>query len=196
MLEGAIAHSTRGVFAVGIRMRPGHAQALLGIPCGELVKAPVAVRDILPEVGSALLQRIAEASRARERLTLLEAVLLARFERLKGPHPGVLEALRMLEGSNGNIDLDPLLQLLDVSGRQVERLFYQHVGVTPKRMSQILRVQRAIGLARVQTKPTWASIALKSGFYDQAHLIRLFKSVTGTTPARYFTEPSLKLSEI
>lgn len=195
MPQAAIAHSTRGVFAVGIRLRPGHAHALLGVPCGDLAEAPAVVRDVLPEVGAACLERVAEAPEATERLTLFEAHLLARAERRRGAHRGILAALREIERSHGNTTMDQLLELVDVGARQLERLFYAQVGVTPQRMCQILRVQRAIGLVRAAPGLSWASIAKQSGFYDQAHFIRQFKSVTGTTPVKYFAEPSLKLSE-
>jgi AraC-like DNA-binding protein len=46
-----------------------------------------------------------------------------------------------------------------------------------------VRVQAAQRLLRTGTGP--ARAATESGFYDQAHLNRHFKRVTGVTPALY-----------
>ena len=34
----------------------------------------------------------------------------------------------------------------------------------------------------------WAGVAAEAGFFDQAHLIRDFRLIAGTTPGRYLEE--------
>lgn len=46
------------------------------------------------------------------------------------------------------------------------------------------RVQHAVEML-VSTKRPLGEIALEAGFCDQPHLVRVFKTFTGTTPARY-----------
>ncbi len=47
-----------------------------------------------------------------------------------------------------------------------------------------MRVQSACGMLR-GTQTSLASIAVKTGFYDQAHLTRVFRRFIGTTPSAY-----------
>jgi AraC-like DNA-binding protein len=73
-----------------------------------------------------------------------------------------------------------------LSERQHRRRFTAAVGIGPKRFSRIARVQwllRRAGAANA----SWAELASAAGFHDQAHLIREFSALTGTTPAAYFT---------
>ena len=78
----------------------------------------------------------------------------------------------------------------------------RHVGLSPFRVAHLvkavtgrsilqhvkrMRVQRARHLLETTDDPC-ADIALAVGFRDQSHLIRHFRALTGTTPARYRRE--------
>ena len=67
---------------------------------------------------------------------------------------------------------------------QLERRFLWEVGLTPKRLSRIVRFQRAIDLLRT-TDERWAAVALDCGYYDQAHLNREFRDFAGQSPGQY-----------
>lgn len=67
------------------------------------------------------------------------------------------------------------------------RRFAAAVGLTPKRYQRLLRLERAVDLARPGRPPDWAAIAASAGYFDQAHLINDFADLTGFTPARWFT---------
>jgi AraC family transcriptional regulator len=64
------------------------------------------------------------------------------------------------------------------------RLFRRTLGLPPHQFVLRLRIHRAIGLLRSGRTPL-AQIAVACGFHDQPHLIRAFRTVTGTTPTRY-----------
>lgn len=48
-------------------------------------------------------------------------------------------------------------------------------------LSRIQRFQRVFWA--VESSADWVQVALKSGYYDQAHLIRDFRDLSGATPA-------------
>jgi AraC-like DNA-binding protein len=54
------------------------------------------------------------------------------------------------------------------------------VGLPPKRFSRVVRFQRV--LRRVEGCPDWAQLAIELGYFDQAHLIREFRTLFGCTP--------------
>jgi AraC-like DNA-binding protein len=76
---------------------------------------------------------------------------------------------------------------LGLSTRQFERRFDATVGLAPKLFCQIKRFTRVF---QVLGQPTadWVQIALACGYYDQAHLIRDCKRLSGRTPAVLFTD--------
>jgi len=80
-----------------------------------------------------------------------------------------------------------LLALADqahVSPFHFARKFRATVGLPPHQFLLRQRVQRSIGLIKAGKLPL-AQIAVESGFHDQAHLTRAFRTMLGTTPARY-----------
>lgn len=193
--EAALAHSTSGLFAVGIKMRPGWAFPLLRTPCHELIGCRATAQDIWPEATSSYLEQVADADSAEQRLRLLEQLLLKRGGRTNNENRNVCRALELISTTRGRTSIDGVLAGLDVGARQLEREFHRQVGLTPRRMSQIVRIQHALELARGQSKPSWSRIAFECGFFDQAHFIRQFKSVTGLSPNAYLSEATVKLSE-
>jgi AraC-like DNA-binding protein len=84
-----------------------------------------------------------------------------------------------------------------LSARQVERRFREAVGVSPKTLARIVRFQEV--LRRTPGESASAEVALDSGYYDQAHLLRDFRDFAGVVPtlfraaegdlARQFTSP-------
>jgi AraC-like DNA-binding protein len=75
-----------------------------------------------------------------------------------------------------------LARHLGWSERHLQRVFRVRVGIGPKALARITRVQRAILLAQRNSRLTWAAIAARSGFVDQSHLIREFRRLAGDLP--------------
>lgn len=81
------------------------------------------------------------------------------------------------------LDLDVLAAVAGFSRYRLIRSFRRARGVTPHAWVTLRRIARA---ERLLAGGTWpAEAALESGFCDQAHLTRAFKSVKGVTPGRY-----------
>ena len=57
------------------------------------------------------------------------------------------------------------------------------ITLDPKLFARILRFQKAVSL--VDHEPSWAAIAQRSGYYDQAHLIRDFQQFSGDSPTEF-----------
>jgi AraC-like DNA-binding protein len=72
-----------------------------------------------------------------------------------------------------------------LSVRQVERIFEAHVGLRPKVFARIERLQRALRMSHGDFKQDWAALALSAGYFDQSHMVREFRVLTGETPLRF-----------
>jgi AraC-like DNA-binding protein len=75
-------------------------------------------------------------------------------------------------------------------------LFRGQVGVSPKQYLKIMRFQRAISAIENNASIQWSQVALKSGYYDQAHFIHDFKLFSGFTPNEYIKRKSSTLNYI
>jgi AraC-like DNA-binding protein len=150
---------------VGVRLRPGGAAQLLGIPAQELTGCTVP----LDELG---LKQLAEMRDTGD----IEKALLRR-QRRKDPLTD--EAVRLLSGSLGVAEV---AARLGVSSRQLERRFQAQVGISPKLFARIRRFQRVFP-AIENEGAGWVDAAAGCGYYDQAHLIRDFREFAGEPPA-------------
>lgn len=73
---------------------------------------------------------------------------------------------------------------LAVSPRHLRRLVHEHVGIGP---AEYVRLARFIDAMHRMTAPgrTLTEIAHATGYYDQAHFCRDFRSFAGMTPQEY-----------
>lgn len=129
-----------------------------------------------------LMDALSSTSEAAGRVVLLEDFLVSlpfrRDMRLE-------RALRLL-GQAGHQDearVAVVARELRLSQRQLERLFLERIGISPKRYARLRRFERAVRLTR-DGRAT-GEVAFAAGYSDQAHLIRDFRAFAGTTPRRF-----------
>lgn len=95
------------------------------------------------------------------------------------------EALDLIFDTNGKATVAQLSAAAQLGERQLERLFKRYIGLSPKYYSRIIRFNYIFGLIKAGNS-SWAEIIYQSGYYDQSHFIRNFKSFTGEDPSSYF----------
>ncbi|RKH41742.1 AraC family transcriptional regulator [Corallococcus sp. AB050B] len=175
--------SARAAF-VAVRFRPGGAQPFLRLPLLELTDAKVALGDLWPRETREWRERLAEAPGTAARFALLERLLLGR---LSGGEAdvGVRHAVDLILGARGQVPVRSLEGVMGVGARQVERRFHAAVGLSPKVLCRIARMQHAVELSRRLEGAEWA---LAAGYYDQAHQVREFRALMGLTPGAYVRE--------
>jgi len=171
----------------GVRFRPGAAHPLLGVGLAQLTDAAVPLEEVWGGVGARLEASVEEAEATPERIRRVEQILTERAGRARPLHPGVLGALRALHAARGAGRVDGIAPG-PIGARQLERRFREAVGISPKRLARVLRLQHAIALLRHRPPLSWSALALAAGYYDQAHLIRDFRALSGLTPLRYARE--------
>lgn len=107
-----------------------------------------------------------------------------RAEPARHGHPAVLRARDYIHDRwSEDFTLDELAAACGLSPFHLSRRFREQIGMPPSAYRRALRIQAAQRLLRAGTPPARAAAAC--GFYDQAHLNRHFKPVTGVTPGHY-----------
>jgi AraC-like DNA-binding protein len=168
--------------AVGVEMWPGTASALLGVPTHELTDTHIALEDLYSDAAARLRQQLQEAPDQARRLDLLESALVKRLECAVSPHPLVRHAVRRLEAG---VSVASLVRESGYSHRHFNALFRREVGLTPALYRRIFRLQSVLGQLDSGRRPSWAELALDTGYADQAHFNREFRELSGMTPGRY-----------
>jgi AraC-like DNA-binding protein len=185
-LTGPVVVIPTGVVDVwGVRLQPWGAAACLATPLVELREATVALDEVLRDLTS-----LVSELHDRQHGGGAERVLVAAVERWissrRAPDPGVRAAVELITHA-------PILSVrslgvrLGRSTRWVQRTFRETVGLSPKMLARISRVQRAMRVATSQPTRSWSAIAADVGYFDQSHLVRDFRQLVGCTPSEFAT---------
>jgi AraC-like DNA-binding protein len=179
----------------GVRFRPGAASEFLDAAARELLDRDAAFDEIGVKGGAELGERLAEASGDHTRRELISEFLLDPKRRCRALDARVERAVRKLQKDYDDVSIASLAKQVGLSERQLERLFHAHVGVRPKFLARVLRLQRAVTLSRVRVG-TQAELATSAGFADEAHLLREFRALAGATPRALGRKPDGETADV
>jgi AraC-like DNA-binding protein len=163
---------------LGIRFLPHGMSAFMGLRQCELADSIVDLIDLGIPLAHEYRDRIAGAACDDDRFRLAEEFLLRISPRTV--NPTVASIVHALESSRGQARIEGLAELSGLSRRQLERLFMHQTGLSPKRFARILRFQNALQIRA--SGSDWSTVAIESGYFDQAHLIADFREFTGASP--------------
>ena len=188
----------------GIRLRPGAAGAVLGIPASEVRDQRVPLAEVWPDVGPALADALSAADPAG-RLDLLARTVLQR----KAERDGLVAAAARRLGVPGS-RISSVAGDLGVSERHLHRRTVDAVGYGPKMLGRVARLRRLIGLStaaassmaartagssglaeRAGAPPSLAERAAAAGYASQAHMSDEVRRLTGLTPVRFLEDAAL-----
>ncbi|MGW1203045.1 DUF6597 domain-containing transcriptional factor [Streptomyces cyaneofuscatus] len=162
-----------------IRLAPGTAPVLLGVPAHELRDHRAELADLWP---SAAVRRLSERiDEAPDPAAALERFALDRIADTGPPDP---RTVAVAEGLRQGRTVAATAAEAGLGARQLHRRSLAAFGYGPKVLARILRLQRALELIR--TGLPYAEAACAAGCTDQAHLAREMRDLAGTTLGAYF----------
>ncbi|MCK7624017.1 AraC family transcriptional regulator [Streptomyces sp. RS10V-4] len=179
--QRAGAGAPAGTRWTGLRFAPGQGPAVFGVPAGELRDRRVPLADLW---GDRRARELAERAAAGAPGAVLEAAARDRL-RDGGAWTGGPGALPGRSGRTGAIVAGlrrglPVAEVARLAGMG-ERRLHRHslavFGYGPKTLARVLRLVRALELARAGVP--YAEVAARAGYADQAHLAREVKSLAG-----------------
>ncbi|HEY8455178.1 MAG TPA: helix-turn-helix domain-containing protein [Actinopolymorphaceae bacterium] len=171
---------------IQLAIHPFGAEALFGMPAGELVGKDLDAVDVLGKHALELHERIQLAASWPERFAALDDVLSRRVRNGREPCPVLTHAWRRIVESRGTVRISSLADELGYSDRTLEKRFRAQTGLSPKVAARLARfdaARRALGhRALAGSDTSLAALAAEYGYYDQAHLAREFRELAGCPP--------------
>ena len=117
----------------------------------------------------------------------LMTAVLERFAPVDEEGRLVTEITAWVEGSDDVTQVGDICDRYAISERSLQRLIRRRVGLSPKWLIQRARLHRASAALR-GSPPTFAEVAARLGYADQAHFTRDFRRVTGMTPTEFVAQ--------
>ncbi|MFF4320223.1 helix-turn-helix domain-containing protein [Streptomyces sp. NPDC001568] len=169
------------VHGLEVNMSPLGAYRLFGIPMVHFGEERVDLAEVLGPAGRHLTERLRELDGWAARFDLLDAVLAARLDGGPAVTPEVRGALARLWADGGS--LTRATEETGWSARHLRARFREQVGLPPKAVARLFRLQHALRQLAAGAAP--ARVAAACGYHDQAHFGRDVKAMTGLPPARF-----------
>jgi hypothetical protein len=146
--------------------------------------------------GKELEQNIVSATNTNERIEIIEEFLLHKLEDKALIDNIVKSTIDTLFSTRGGTAINSILKDDLSKRRQLERKFVAQIGISPKQLGKVIRLQTALKMVLNQQSETLTEIAYESEYYDQGHFIKDFKEFTGTTPKEFLGDEKMALSSL
>lgn len=122
----------------------------------------------------AIQPKLLELKTLQEKASFVEELLLNRLSNAR-ENTVVNDTIQNILIRKGILDISNLAKESFVSTRQLERLFHEYVGITPKKMSNLIRYQFLWRNILYEPDFNVLNAVHKFGYTDQSHLLREFK---------------------
>lgn len=141
-------------------------------------------------------EKIVQAADTPQRIELIERFLLNKLNEQSTIDNIVKSTVDGLMATSGTSAIKTLLKEDLSKRRQLERKFLTLIGMSPKQLGKVVRLQTALKLLLNQNTNTFTEIAYETEYYDQNHFIKDFKEFTGVTPKEFIGNDQMILSSL
>lgn len=179
---------------IGVSFWPGGAHGLMGMDINLVHNQLVSLDELWGRFTGELRERLFDAGGAQARFVLLERLLTARIDR-STKFEKIAPALQALQLGHALTEGEQVLAMPDFTPKHVISLFNAVVGVPPKRLARLHRLQEVIDVIDGVRPMRWTAVAQDFLFSDQAHFNKEFKAFTGHTPGDYLNRRKRVVSE-
>jgi AraC-like DNA-binding protein len=156
----------------GLRFAPGSGPAVVGVPARELCDRRVPLGQLWPAARvRALTDRMRTTAGSPATVLETAAAKPARPDLTDSRTPAIVAHLRRGQSVTATA------AAVGLSERQLHRRSQIAFGYGPKTLHRILRMRRAVALARAGR--AFAEVATETGYADQAHLAREVRTLAG-----------------
>lgn len=141
-------------------------------------------------------QEIIRATNTKQRIEIIERFLLKKLCERSTVDNIVRTTIDTLISTKGSTSISNILKEDPSKRRQLERKFVRQIGISPKQLSKVIRLQSALKMLLNEEGESLTNIAYESEYYDQAHFIRDFKEFTGISPKEFSGNENMALSSV
>lgn len=180
-----------------IRFYPYGFANFVTTPIKNLANKETPIAELFEQsVANELEKKVIHATNTQQRIEIVETVLLNKLNEKNTIDNIVKSTIDTLLATGGSSPINAILKDDLSKRRQLERKFVKQIGISPKQLGKVIRLQTALKMLLIQKTETFTQIAYESEYYDQNHFIKDFKEFTGTTPKEFLEDDTLILSSL
>lgn len=185
------------VHCFAVRFYPYSVTNFINTPLKKLENKETPITELFEKsIALELEQEIIQASNTQQRIEIIETFLLNIFKGKDTIDNIVKSTVDLLLETKGSSPIKSILKENLSKRRQLERKFMNQIGLSPKQLSKVIRLQTALKLILNQKSESLTKIAYESEYYDQNHFIKDFKEFTNITPKEFLDDDQMILSSL
>jgi AraC-like DNA-binding protein len=182
-----------GIFAV--RFHPDGFTPFASQPIHAMENRAVPLEELFGQEGGQLANAVLKASGTPERIATVQGFLEQRLTLPQTIDCIAKKSVAAMLELNGQVQVDELSERLNINRRQLERRFASVIGLSPKQLAKIIRLQATLKMLDNKHFTSLTSLAYENGYFDQTHFIKDFKEFTGVSPSQFYAG-SLKMTAL
>lgn len=165
--------------------KPYSLTALFGLSPLELTDHPIDLNYFSPSVTKNLQEQILNASSTERMIALMDQYLSGLMAKIKKDIRLIKYATEKIASNPGKKILTETQQALHLTERTFQRMFENHIGISPNQYRRIVQFNAAFEDLNRRKFKQLTELAFKYHYADQSHYIRAFKEFTHLTPKDY-----------
>jgi AraC-like DNA-binding protein len=178
---------------ISARFHPDGLLPFIQVPVSDLENKAVSLDELFGDAGRVLEEEVLSKNTNTGRIEIIETFLLSHLQSPHSIDKITKSCVDVILQSNGQLNLIELAEKHNINRRSMERKLSSVVGISPKQLAKIIRLQAALRMLEKKQFTSLTSLAYENGYYDQAHFIKDFKDFTGLSPKSFYAD-NLKLS--
>lgn len=171
--------------AFGVKFRPGGFYPFLQRPLSSIADGSIALQDVFGDDADMLENEVLTNTDVAGMIAVTTRFLQVHAPPTDPNVDRIAAIVARIVDDRSLTNVDDLARRNGLSKRSLQRLFKQYVGVSPKWMIARYRLHDAVELLASGETIDGPRLALKLGYFDQAHFIRDFKKLIGRSPTDY-----------
>ncbi|MES2558313.1 MAG: helix-turn-helix domain-containing protein [Bacteroidota bacterium] len=169
-----------------VRFHPDGFKPFATIPLSAMENRAVPLEELFGADGLELETTMLAAHKTEERMIIAANFLHARLQTPYTIDKITQECVSTILALHGQLSVGALSETVNVHRRQLERKFADAIGLSPKQLAKMIRLQTALKQLAGNPGISLTELAHEGLYYDQAHFIKDFKEFTGTTPKQFY----------
>jgi AraC-like DNA-binding protein len=184
----SVIHRYPGKDTLGLQVifQPGAIYQLTRFRSAEFTGQYLDARLVFGNIVELINEKLFHAKDYKEMIFIAESFVadLAKGARFK--KHAVDEAAKMMNKEDEDFFLNKFIRSACLSPRQLDRIFLERIGLSPKQFLQMSRFDKVFRMKNRFPEKDWLTIALHCGYHDYQHMSKDYKQFTGYTPVQFF----------
>jgi AraC-like DNA-binding protein len=170
---------------VGVKFKPGGFYPFTKQPVSGLVDNPMAIHNVFDIEAHTLEDTILSHAEDAKMVELVEGFIRPKLPEKDPTVTLINRIIDQIVEDQEITKVDDICKIFAINKRKLQRLFDQYVGISPKWVIKLYRLQNAAETIDLDKNHDLLKLAVDLGYHDQSHFIKDFKAVIGKTPDEY-----------